>query len=160
MAEATARGGAISAGQSGGNRPTPGRAAGRGAGDAAARCRRRTAARRAWLAQQTIGDWVATGRLHRVHRGVYAFGHSVLPVRGHWTAAVLAAGPGAALSHVSAAAFWDLRRTGATVIDVTVPGRAGRTKRPGLRLHRPRNASSRRSDEARRHPRHHSCPHD
>src|SRR3954469_833429 len=90
------------------------------------------------LAQQTIADWVATGRLHRVHRGVYAVGHSVLPVRGHWTAAGLAAGPGAALSYASAAAFWDLRRTGATVIDVTVPGRSGRTKRPGLRLHRPR----------------------
>jgi hypothetical protein len=90
------------------------------------------------LAQQTIADWVAAGRLHRVHRGVYAVGHTVLPVRGHWTAAVLAGGPGAALSHASAAAFWDLRRTAAAIIDITVPGRAGRTKRPGLRVHRPR----------------------
>ena len=90
------------------------------------------------LAQQTIADWVAAGRLHRVHRGVYAVGHSVLGVRGHWTAAVLAAGPGAALSHASAAALWDLRRSAATIIDVTVAGRAGRTKRPGLRVHRPR----------------------
>jgi hypothetical protein len=73
-----------------------------------------------------------------VHRGVYAVGHTVLTVRGRWMAAALAAGPGAALSHASAAALWELRPTAATVVDVTVPGRAGRLKRRGLRIHRPR----------------------
>ena len=74
--------------------------------------------------------------MHRVHRGVYAVGHPVLTVNGRRMAAVLAAGPGAVLSHASAAALWDIRRTSATRIDVTVRSSAGRAKRPGLRIHR------------------------
>ncbi|MGI8920120.1 MAG: hypothetical protein ACR2HD_00370 [Solirubrobacteraceae bacterium] len=42
---------------------------------------------------------VRAGRLHPIHRGVYAVGHSRLTLRGRWMAAVLACGPGAALSH-------------------------------------------------------------
>lgn len=49
---------------------------------------------------------VRTGRLHRLHRGVYAVGHRSLSWRGRWLAAVLAAGDGAVLSHTSAAALW------------------------------------------------------
>src|SRR3954447_11851510 len=90
------------------------------------------------LSDDAIDRRADAGRLHRLHRGVYAVGHTALTTRGHWMAAVLAAGPGAALSHASAAALWDLRRSGATVVDVSVPGRAGRMKRPGLRIHRPR----------------------
>ena len=71
-----------------------------------------------------------------IHRGVYAVGHTVLGLRGHWMAAVLACGPGAALSHASAAALWDIRRSDAVIIDVTAR-RTGR-KRPGIRVHRPR----------------------
>jgi very-short-patch-repair endonuclease/predicted transcriptional regulator of viral defense system len=76
------------------------------------------------------------GRLHRVHRGVYAVGHTVLTVNGRRMAAVLAAGPGAVLSHASAAALWKIRRTSATRIDVSVRTPGGRRKRPGLRIHR------------------------
>jgi hypothetical protein len=75
-------------------------------------------------------------RLHRVHNGVYAAGHRVLTVEGRWMAAVLAAGPGAVLSHASAAAAWDLRRTSGQLIDVTVPTHAGRDRRAGIRVHR------------------------
>jgi very-short-patch-repair endonuclease len=57
---------------------------------------------------------------------------------------VLAAGPGAALSHASAAALWEIRPTSATRIDVSVQSAAGRGKRPGLRIHR---AASLRADE-------------
>ena len=39
-------------------------------------------------------------------------------------AAVLASGPGAVLSHYSAAALWELRPTSRTTIDVTVPHRS------------------------------------
>ena len=80
----------------------------------------------------------AAGRLHAVHRGVYAVGHRVLTVEGRWMAAVLAAGRGAVLSHASAAMAWDLRRTSSGLIQVTVPGDAGRKRRPGLKLHRSR----------------------
>jgi very-short-patch-repair endonuclease len=51
-------------------------------------------------------------------------------------AAVLTAGPGAALSHASAAALWEIRATAATRIDVSVRTNGGRRKRPGLRIHR------------------------
>lgn len=51
-------------------------------------------------------------------------------------AAVLACGPGAALSHRSAAELWELlpRRDGP--VHVTVPTVNGRRQRPGLRIHR------------------------
>ncbi len=39
-----------------------------------------------------------------LHRGVYAVGHRRLRREGFWLAAVLAAGPGALLSHREAAA--------------------------------------------------------
>ena len=72
-----------------------------------------------------------------VHRGVYAVGHRVLTRRGRWMAAVLAGGPGAVLSHASAAALWEIRSSASEHIDVSVR-RSGRTKRAGLRVHRPR----------------------
>jgi very-short-patch-repair endonuclease len=53
---------------------------------------------------------VKVGRLHRVYRGVYAVGHSALGRDGRDMAAVLACGPGALLSHWSAAARWELLR--------------------------------------------------
>jgi very-short-patch-repair endonuclease/predicted transcriptional regulator of viral defense system len=78
------------------------------------------------------------GRLHAIHRGVYAVGHRALKAEGRWMAAVLAAGRGAVLSHTSAAAAWDLRRTSSGLIHVTVPGDPGRKRRRGLRIHRSR----------------------
>lgn len=51
---------------------------------------------------------INAGRLHVIHRGVYAVGHTAITVRGRWLAAVLASGPGAVLSHRSATALWDL----------------------------------------------------
>jgi Transcriptional regulator, AbiEi antitoxin len=51
---------------------------------------------------------VEAGRLHRLHRGVYAVGHQALSHRGRWLPAVLACGKGAALSHTDAAALWHL----------------------------------------------------
>ena len=50
------------------------------------------------------------GRLHRVHRGVYAVGHAGLSREGRWMAAVLGAGEDSALSHLSVARFWDVSR--------------------------------------------------
>jgi very-short-patch-repair endonuclease len=80
---------------------------------------------------------VQAGRLHRVHRGVYAVGHRSLAVQGRWLAAVLACGPGAVLSHRSAAAHWNLMATSATRIDVTAA--RGRRGHEGVRLHRSRS---------------------
>jgi very-short-patch-repair endonuclease len=100
------------------------------------------------ISSSAVGRWAAEGRLHRLHRGVYAVGHPILTVDGRRMAAVLAAGPGAVLSHASAAALWEIRRTSATGIDVTVRSAGGRARRPGLRIHR---APTLRADEITEH---------
>ncbi len=78
---------------------------------------------------------VAIGTLIRLHRGVYAVGHSQLRREGHWLAAVLAVGSGAALSHRDAAALHGLRPSNRTVVDVTTASR-GRINQSGIQLHR------------------------
>lgn len=77
-----------------------------------------------------------SGRLHRIHRGVYAVGHSGLSDEGRWLAAVLACGEGAVLSCNSAAELWKLLPARGGPVDVTVPGQSGRKKRFGVRVHR------------------------
>jgi hypothetical protein len=79
---------------------------------------------------------VERGRLHRIHRGVYAVGVPQLSLRGRYTAAVLACGPDAALSHRAAANLWGLRSNAAGRIEVTAP--RGRTQLPGIQMHRTR----------------------
>jgi very-short-patch-repair endonuclease len=81
-------------------------------------------------------DWrVRRGRLHVVHRGVYAVGRRRLTRRGHWMAAVLAAGPSAVLSHRAAAALWDLRASERSRCEVSTPRWC---RRPGIDVHRAR----------------------
>jgi hypothetical protein len=60
------------------------------------------------LTRREIAVRVRSGRLHRVHRGVYAVGHAGLTMRGRFLAAVKACGERSALSHFSAAALWEL----------------------------------------------------
>jgi hypothetical protein len=64
---------------------------------------------------------VRAGRLHAIHRGVYAVGHTAITQRGRWMAAVLASGDGALLSHRSATALWGIWGSGAGEVHVTVP---------------------------------------
>lgn len=66
---------------------------------------------------------VRRGSLLRLHRGVYAVGHRKLTAEGRWTAAVLSAGPGAALSHRSAAGLWGLLPRWPLAPEVTRPRR-------------------------------------
>ena len=88
------------------------------------------------LTPPSIQHRLRAGRLHRVHRGVYAVGHRLLTVRGRWMAATLACGPGALLSHRDGAALWQILPSGRRLIHVTVPTR--RSKRPGILLHHAR----------------------
>jgi very-short-patch-repair endonuclease len=81
---------------------------------------------------------VRAGRLHRLHRGVYAVGHRGLSWRGRWLAAVLAAGDGAVMSHTSAAALWQFLRPIPGPVHVTVDAAVRRKQRPGLRVHHSR----------------------
>jgi very-short-patch-repair endonuclease len=88
------------------------------------------------LTESGIRRRVTAGRLHRIHRGVYAVGHAGLSPKGRWKGATLACGPGAALSHRSAAELWGLLEHANGLIHVTVPVAGGRAKRGGLRIHR------------------------
>jgi very-short-patch-repair endonuclease len=104
--------------------------------------------RAAGIDSSAIKRRVAAGRLHRVHRGVYAVGHRRLSNEGRWMAAVLACGEGAVLSHRSAGRLWGILRPRArrpsgaggrcegADVDVTLPGDGGRKRQLGIRLHR------------------------
>lgn len=78
------------------------------------------------LSARAVRHRVTTGRLHRLHRGVYSIGRPT--AEGRWMAAVLASGEGAVLSHRSAAALWGLRSEARPRIDVTVSGSTGRVR--------------------------------
>jgi very-short-patch-repair endonuclease len=86
------------------------------------------------LTNEAIGRRVSGGRLHPVHRGVYAVGHRVLTADGRWMAATLAAG--GLLSHATAAAAWEMLPAKGGLIHVTVHGDPGRKRRTGIRIHR------------------------
>jgi transcriptional regulator with XRE-family HTH domain len=75
------------------------------------------------LSEITIDRWIRTGRLHRIHPGVYAWGHDAITKQGRWMAAVLASGEGAVLSHASATALWGIWGSGAGETHVIVPGK-------------------------------------
>src|SRR4051812_42917781 len=87
------------------------------------------------------------GRLHRLHRGVYAVGHRRLTLQGHRMAAVLTAGESALLSHRDAAALWRLLLPAGTRFHVTVVAR-GRAQPRGIVLHQVRGLDG--HDRARR----------
>jgi hypothetical protein len=89
------------------------------------------------LTDDMIDHRVAVGRLLRVHRGVFSVGHSRLSREGRWSAAVLACGRRAVLSHGDAAALWGMGATRGALIHVMTPSRSGRDPdRSRIRLHR------------------------
>jgi very-short-patch-repair endonuclease len=79
---------------------------------------------------------LAVGRLHRVHRGVYAVGRPALSWQGELMAAVLRCRPRALVSHESAAWAYGIRaRRPLRPVEISVP--ADRDPRPpGIRVHR------------------------
>jgi hypothetical protein len=97
------------------------------------------------MTSAAVGRWVKAGRLHRVHNGVYSLGRPPVTPHERASAAVLACGPGAVLSHGSAMTLWGFWRRWDTPFEVTVPG----DRRPrGIRSHRSRSLHRR---EVRRH---------
>ena len=87
------------------------------------------------ITESGVRKRVATGRLHRIHRGVYAVGHPLLSKRGWWMAGILACGPGAVLSHTSAGELHGIAK--GRGIHVASPTRS-RHGIPKLTLHQPR----------------------
>jgi very-short-patch-repair endonuclease len=85
------------------------------------------------LSDAAIARRLALGRLHRVHRGVYAVGRRELSRDGTFLAAVLSVGDDAVLSHFAAAALWECWTRRTTPVDVTVARKL--RPRPGIRPH-------------------------
>jgi len=80
-----------------------------------------------------IDNWVVAGDVHRIHRGVYAVGHTALSTEGELTAAVLLAGPDAMLSHGTAAWWLRLTNRRPAAIHVCTPRRCA--PQPGIAVH-------------------------
>lgn len=92
--------------------------------------------RAAGIDDAAVSRRVDSGRLHRMHQGVYAVGHKAIWFRKRCAAAVLACGEDAVVSHRSAAALWRLMDPIGGPIHVSVSKRSGRAKRRGIRTHR------------------------
>jgi hypothetical protein len=86
------------------------------------------------LGFQSIKHRIAKGR-HPVWRGVYAVGRPQLTRHGRWMAAVLSCGPGAALSHETAATLWEIRPLKTDRTELSVPTCAAH-RRTGIVVHR------------------------
>jgi predicted transcriptional regulator of viral defense system len=71
--------------------------------------------------------------LHRLHPGVYAVGHAALSTEARLAAALLYAGPGAMLSHATAAWWLGFARAPADTISITTARRC--QSRPGVSVY-------------------------
>lgn len=86
--------------------------------------------------EERIKRWVVDGRLHVVHRGVYAVGHVAPSMHGGYSGAVLAGGDDAKLSHAPAGHVFKVTRgRQPPPPEITVPTTAHR-RRPGIVIHR------------------------
>ena len=84
------------------------------------------------LSAREIDYRVRTGRLWRVHHGVYCVGRPAVTRHERAMAAVLACGRGAALSHRPGGALWEMGLRWPELMEVTAPSRR---RRPGIRVH-------------------------
>jgi hypothetical protein len=82
------------------------------------------------LDPRAVSERVKRGRLHRIHRAVYAVGHAALSREGEWLAGVLTSGHGAALGARSVAELWRVARKRVAHTEVVVP----KQRRPQARV--------------------------
>lgn len=87
-----------------------------------------------------IDEQLKMRRLHGITDAVYAVGHPALSRRGRAVAALLRAGEGSAISHVSAARMWGLVSAGTDgSIHVSLGRRQGLESTADITVHRPRS---------------------
>ena len=84
------------------------------------------------LSAKAIDYRVRTGRLWRVHHGVYAVGHPPVTPHARAMAAVLAGGRDAVLSHRPGGALWEIGLRWPAMMEVTAPIKR---RRPGILIH-------------------------
>lgn len=99
--------------------------------------------RAAGLGPKAIAHRLQRGRLHPVHRGVYLVGHTAPPKLALETAALLAAGRHAVLSHRTAAHLWGLLPQPGPRIHLSLVDRRSPRPSPTVIVHRPRTLSAR-----------------
>ena len=92
--------------------------------------------RAAGISDNAIKSLIASGRLIRLYRSVYAVRPTVEVPLGRETAALLACGRNALLSHRSAASLWKLCEPAEDPVELMVPRRR-HPRTPGVRIHRP-----------------------
>jgi very-short-patch-repair endonuclease len=88
----------------------------------------------AGVSDDAIALRVASGRLVRLRRGVFAVGGGAETVRGRARAALLSVGGDGVLRHGWSGAAWTMCAAYPSSIDVTTPRRL--RSRPGIRVHR------------------------
>jgi very-short-patch-repair endonuclease len=82
-----------------------------------------------------IDGLIKQGFLHPIHRGVFAVGHTALPLFGREQAALFACGELAVISHGSALYLWGIVEAPPPEVHISLIGHHCRTK-PGIQLHR------------------------
>lgn len=89
------------------------------------------------LSASAIKRRLHAGRLHPLHRGVYAVGYRPLTQSGLWMAAVLTGGEGALVSYRSAGSLWRILPAIDGPVHVSLSGH--RQRQPGIVFHRMRS---------------------
>jgi predicted transcriptional regulator of viral defense system len=89
------------------------------------------------IPRTTVTAWLRQGYLHRRLPGVYAVGHSSSSHEADIAAALLYAGPGAMLSHATAAWWLGLLDEPPRVIHVSTPRQC--RSQPGIKVHQRRH---------------------
>ncbi|HTX31430.1 MAG TPA: type IV toxin-antitoxin system AbiEi family antitoxin domain-containing protein [Solirubrobacteraceae bacterium] len=82
---------------------------------------------------KAVSAWLKQGYLHRRLPGVFAVGHSAGDIKADLSAALLYAGPGAMLSHATAAWWWGLLDDPTRLIHVSTPRQC--RSQPGVKVH-------------------------
>src|SRR6202035_2381796 len=103
--------------------------------------------------KHTVHDWCEQGYLYRLHPWVYAVGHRAKTVEADLAAALLYAGPGAMLSHATAAWWVGLALTKPYMIDVSTPRRPRSIPESGFTHGAPTSATGIRTSQSRSSPR-------
>lgn len=88
---------------------------------------------------EVIRGQVAAGRWTRLHDGIYLLGNMRPAVASRRWAALLACGPGAVLSHTTAADTFAIPRwLSRSLIEISIPAERVKVSIPGIRVHRSR----------------------
>jgi predicted transcriptional regulator of viral defense system len=85
------------------------------------------------VSEAKLTRWLEEGYLHLVYPRVYAVGHTAAGIEADLVAALFYAGPGAMLSHETAAWWWELTDREPRMIEVSTPRRCRSLPRCGSR---------------------------